>query len=283
MKQQYILAGGGLALLFALFFLAPTVSGEQKSNKPPVAGGSVVFNIDRYISTLKDNRLTPAQSVYVQAIENSISRGAVKDQAISAYRQLAAFWKDSLHLLEPYAFYTAQAAKLENSEKNLTFAARLMLEAVRAERTDSVRIWKANEAAGLFEKALVLNPENDSLKVGLGSCYVFGKGMTGDAAETMKGIQQLLGVVRKDSMNMQAQLVLGIGGFISGQYDKAIPRLQKVVDAEPSNLEAVTWLADAYAASGNKEKAVEWYVNSKKLVTNPDFIREIDKRIKEIR
>ncbi len=282
MKQQYILAGAGLVLLLVLFFFAPVVSGEQKSAAASMPKPGK-FNIDRHIQSLKATRLNPSQLEYVMAIENSISRGAVKEQAISAYQRLAGFWKDSLHMLEPYAWYTAQAAKLENSEKNLTFAAQLMLEAVRAERTDSIRIWKATEAAGLFEKALELNPGNDSLKIGLGSSYVFGKGMTGDAEETMKGIQQLLEVVRRDSTNMQAQLVLGIGGFISGQYDKAIPRLLKVVEAQPTNLEAITWLADAYAASGNKEKAIQWYNNSKKLVSNPDFIKEVDKRIKEIR
>jgi tetratricopeptide (TPR) repeat protein len=281
-KQQLLLAVAGAALLLILFFFAPVVSGESKNNTNPPPR-ALDFNVTGYINTLKKDRLSPSQLAFVMNIENSISRGAVKEQAIRSYQQLAAFWKDSLHLLEPYAFYTAEAAKLENSEKSLTFAARLMLEAVRAERTDSVRMWKAKEAAGLFEKALALNPANDSLKVGLGSTYVFGRGMMGEPAETMKGIQQLLEVVRKDSTNMQAQLVLGIGGFISQQYDKAIPRLLKVVTAEPTNIEAVTWLADAYVATGDKKKAIEWYTYSKKLINNPDFIREVDQRIKEIR
>ena len=54
--------------------------------------------------------------------------------------------------------------------------------------------------------------------------------MIGNAEQTMKGIQQLLQVVKKDSNNMQAQMVLGIGGVISTQYDKAIERLNKVVE-----------------------------------------------------
>lgn len=66
----------------------------------------------------------------------------------------------------------------------------------------------------LFEKAIELNPANDDLKVGLGSCYIFGKGRSGSPEETMKGIQQLLSVVRKDSNNMKAQMMLGVGGYI---------------------------------------------------------------------
>ncbi|HEU5365600.1 MAG TPA: tetratricopeptide repeat protein, partial [Hanamia sp.] len=144
------------------------------------------------------------------------------------------------------------------------------------------KVWEAQTAADLFERAIKLDPENQDLKVGLGSCYVYGEGMIGNAEQTMKGIQQLLQVVEKDSNNMQAQLVLGIGGVISSQYAKAIERLKKVVTFDPHNLEAVSWLADAYAASGDKQNAVKWYEQSKHLVNNPEFSKEIDARIKEV-
>jgi Flp pilus assembly protein TadD len=78
---------------------------------------------------------------------------------------------------------------------------------------------------------------------------------------------------------MKAQLVLGIGGVISRQYDKAITRLNKVVAAQPGNLEAVSWLADVYAETGDKANAVKWYEYSKKLVNNPAYSREVDTRI----
>jgi cytochrome c-type biogenesis protein CcmH/NrfG len=99
----------------------------------------------------------------------------------------------------------------------------------------------------------------------------------------MKGIQQLLSVVEKDSNNMKAQMVLGIGGVISRQYDKAITRLNKVVAAQPGNLEAISWLGDAYAESGDKKNAVKWYDYSKKLVNNPAYSKEVDLRIKALR
>jgi Tfp pilus assembly protein PilF len=81
---------------------------------------------------------------------------------------------------------------------------------------------------------------------------------------------------------MKAQLVLGIGGVISKQYDKAITRLNKVMAAEPGNIEAASWLADVYAESGDKVNAVKWYEYSKKLVNNPAYSREVDARIKAL-
>jgi cytochrome c-type biogenesis protein CcmH/NrfG len=169
---------------------------------------------------------------------------------------------------------------LENNEKTLTFAAQLILKSLRGEQDAGKRGWKAEQAIGLFNQAIELDPDNDDLKVGLGSCYVFGKGMAGDAQETMKGVQQLLSVVRKDSTNMKAQMVLGIGGVISTQYDKAIERLTTVVKNQPDNLEAVSWLADAYAGKGDKVNAIKWYEISKRMVNDPEYSKEINQRIK---
>ena len=47
-------------------------------------------------------------------------------------------------------------------------------------------------------------------------------------------------------------MVLGIGAVISRQFDKGIERLNKVVAFDPQNLEAVSWLADAYAGYGDR-------------------------------
>lgn len=239
------------------------------------------FNINEFIQKEKA-RLNPSQAMLLGKLENSVTRGDVVSQQIEANVRLAAFWKDSAHVFEPYAFYLSEAAKLDKSEKNLTFAAQLFLDNLRGEPDEAKINWEAEQAIALFEKALELNPENDDLKIGLASCYIYGKGRIGGTEETMKGIQQLLSVVRKDSTNMKAQLVLGVGGFVSGQYDKAIDRLTKVVKAQPNNLEAIAFLADTYAAKGDKENAVKWYEVSKKMANDPNYTREVNERIRQL-
>ena len=280
MNKRIILASVGLVLVFILFFFGKT-STVKKENPALSKSETPQFNITDTLAVAK-RKLDPSQLIYVSTIENNITRGDLKNQTENQYPNLANFWKDSVASFIPYAYYLSEAAKLDNSEKKLTFAARLILENMKREDNPSQKIWEAQTAASLFEKALELDPENQDLKVGLGSCYVYGEGMIGNAEQTMKGIQQLLQVVQKDSNNMQAQLVLGIGGVISNQYPKAIERLNKVVSFDPHNLEAVSWLADAYAAEGDKQNAVKWYEQSKQLVNNPKFSKEIDERIKEV-
>ena len=272
--------GGALLLFSCLFFFGRIES--QKSNFPHTETTTQSnFNITDSIKKARQ-QLSASQLLYVTNLENSVTRGDVKLQSHNSYMHLADFWKDSAGKFLPYAYYLSEASKLDNSEKSLTFAARLILDSMRREEDDLVKAWEAETAIVLFEKAIALNPTNDDLRIGLGSCYVYGKGMSGNASETMKGIQELLKVVAKDSNNMKAQLVLGIGGVISRQYDKAITRLNKVAAVEPGNLEAVSWLADAYAESGNKTEAVKWYEYSKKLVNNPAYSREVDARIKAL-
>jgi len=283
-KQQLILSASGIVLLLLLWFFGKTVGNKENQPAMPAANsnGKQSFDIEAYLQQSKQ-KLTVYQANYVTQLENSVSRGDVKAQQEKAYAGLANFWHDSLDNHELYVFYISKASMLVNSEKNLTFAARQILGDVRDEQDLAKRAWKADQAIALFERAIELNPGNDSLKVDLGACYVFGKGMAGDAEQTMKGVMMLRDVVKKDSTNMQAQMVLGIGGVLSTQYDRAIDRLKKVVESQPKNKEAVSWLAEAYAGKGDRQSAIKWFEISKQMVNNPDYSREIDERIKELK
>jgi cytochrome c-type biogenesis protein CcmH/NrfG len=171
---------------------------------------------------------------------------------------------------------------LENSEKSLTFAAQLFLDNLRGVNDPSEKSWMAEQAKLLFERSLKLNPANDSAKIGLGSCFIFGSSAD-DPQQVMQGIQQILEVARRDPENMYAQQMLGIGGLVSGQVDKAIERLSTVVNHQPSNIEAILTLAEAYERKGDKTNAHKWYEASKKYIKNPEVLKEIDARIQVLK
>jgi tetratricopeptide (TPR) repeat protein len=283
LKKQFILTGAGILLIFILFFFVRTTPNKKtlaSSNKDSIAQKQ--FDINLFIQQEKA-KLSPSNAIVVSKLENSISRGDIVSQQIKANEALANFWKDSAKSFEGYVFYFSEASKLENSEKNLTFAARLFLNNLRGEKDNEKLAWETKEAIDLFNRAIKLNPTNDDLRVGLGSTYIYGKGRNGDPQETMQGIQELLAVVRKDSSNLKAQLMLGVGGVVSGQFGKAIERLEKVVKAQPTNVEAVAYLADAYAGTGKKAEAIKWYNVSKRLINDPHYTEEVDERIKKLK
>jgi tetratricopeptide (TPR) repeat protein len=248
----------------------PVANTQPKHDHPELS-------IDTFLVLGKKN-LGPEQIARLNTLENSIAEDDVKEEQIHVYHQLARFWRDSANAFEPYAWYEAQAARLVDSEKNLTFAAHLFLDNLQNDQVHERREWKALQAKDLFERSLKINPNNDSAKVGLGACYLFG----GFSEAPMEGIKLIREVAEKDSTNMYAQMMLVQGSLISGQYDKAISRLQTVNRLQPENIEVILMLADLYERTGDKINAVTWYRKSLRFIKQPEFVKEINNRIGEL-
>lgn len=286
-KQQLLVVGLGFIVLVGLFFFGRTA--PKAEAQPMAASGSDSAQLDfPAMLGIAKQKITPAQVAYVTRLENSITRGDVKTQQIQAYQQLATFWGDSARIFVPFAEYTAEAAKLENSEKSLTFAANLFFQDLQSVQEAPLRSWEANQAKDLFSRVLQLDPGNDSAKISLGSCYIFGSA-SGSPQETMQGILKIREVAQRDSTNMYAQYMLGIAGVVSGQTDRAIDRFQTVLRHEPNNLDAMMRLADLYQGKGDKAAAKQTYKTLKtsfirqegegKLKSDTSFLKELDRRI----
>ena len=129
-KQQAILLAGGIILLVGLFFsLKQQVHLLSRLTLVRVCrllpgSASAPLTTESIIDAAKQH-LSDAQHSAVIQLEQSVVRGDVKDQKIRIYRQLSDYWRDSLNEPEIGAYYAGESAKLEKSEKNLTFAARL--------------------------------------------------------------------------------------------------------------------------------------------------------------
>lgn len=277
-KAQWFTVIIGAVLVAGLFLFGRTAA--HKSNATSSAQSSVhaELSTDSILFHAKE-LLKPEQVTWMNTLEQSVIRGDVKKQKLAVYHELAHFWKDSARIFEPYAWYEAEAARLENSEKSLTFAAHLLLENLRNEQNEQLKRWKALQAKDLFERSLNINDRNDSSIIGLGACYIFG----GIGANPMEGILKIRQVVDKDSTNIFGQLVLGHGSIISGQYDRAIDRFGKVVALQPSNLEAILMLAEAYERKGDKAEASKWYSNAIPFAPNAELKTILIQRIEELK
>lgn len=284
-KPQWITIGIALILVVAIFFFGRTVPVKKavvteethSENDGHDHGPSNDITIDTILAIAK-KQLSTEQIIRINELENSISRGDVKNQQIKVYHQLSHFWGDTMHFFPPYAWYEAEAARLENSEKTLTFAARLFLENLQHEPNPRIVKWEALQAKDLFERSLKINPDNDSAKVGLGACYLFGNIST----NPMEGISKIREVVEKDSTNVYAQMTMVKGLVISGQTNKAIERLQLVNRHYPENIEAILMLAEVHERKGDKVLAADWYKKSLEYIPRADVRAEIEKRINEL-
>lgn len=277
MKQIWLVVTGSLLLLLILFFFGRTKP-LPKGDMPPNAASAATFSATEMLEAAK-KQLKPEQLATITRLENSITRGDLVNQKIALYTELATYWRDSAGMVAPYLWYQGEKAKLENTEKNLNFAAQSYMEELKSDANPQDRSWMADQAKALFEKVLELNPQNDSAKVGWGSSFFFG---ASGASSPMEGIMKIREVAERDSTNMYAQFMLGYGAMMTGQFDRATDRLKKVVRNQPENTEAIFLLAEAYERNGNKAEAVKWYKNGKANVSNPEIQKAVDEKIKTL-
>lgn len=282
-RTQILTLVGALALTLALYFGVPMAKPakqktEDQSSRPQEAPLISGYPTDTVLN-LSKSRLTPAQQKQVQALEAKIPVDSTQiAQKMEAFHQLAHFWREDIRLFEPYIWYESEAARLENSEKSLTFAAHLLLDNLQQEGDENLRRWKAIQAKDLFERSLILNPKNDSARVGLGACYLFGS----ISAMPMVGIRQIRDVVQRDSAFIYGQMTLAKASLLSNQPDKAAERLSTIIRLEPTSLDAHLLLAEVREQQGDKSGAISLYQTCLNLTELKELKKALTERIQEL-
>ncbi len=212
----------------------------------------------------------------VNTIENELAAIRDSSRMAAVFLRLSGVWQRNKAF--PVAFfYRAKAAKLEKSQKSLTFAGQLFLQLMEHESSPSMLAWEAGEAARCLEQALAMAPNDEETKLALATAYIEGTG------EPMRGVQILLAIIREKPDDIPANMLLGRMSVQSGQYDKAIGRFETVLKQEPQNKEAIYFLAMAYQNKGDKPKAIELMEKLKTMIDNPEFSKEIDEHIKTLK
>ena len=277
-KPQLILILSGLLLFSVLYFFTPRFTAKE-ANAPSQSAENQVVTTESILNTAK-LALSESQKISLLSIENQLIKAKNAQDSLKSYKALTKFWADSAQKLAPYLYFSYSAALLENSEKSLTFAAQLLVDnLLTPDAPPALLPWIAGNAKVLLEKALVINPKNDSAKINLGACYLFGN----LSDNPMQGITKIKEVVDKDSTNAYGQLILALGGKKSGQYDKAIERFLTVINIQPNQIEAMIHLAECYELTDQKALAIEWYTKVSNSVNIPEAKEAISKRIQELK
>ncbi len=272
-----------LGLVAGIYFLVPIAKPDKPTpeNQATAAGEAPMvtgYSTDTILVMSKAG-LTPAQAQQIEKLEARVPADTNNiSQRMAAYHDLAHFWRDEVRLFEPYIWYESEAFRLENSEKNLTFAAHLLLDNLQQEEDENLRRWKALQAKDLFERSLILNPKNDSARVGLGACYLFG----GISPAPMIGIRQIKEVVDRDSAFVFGQMTLAKASLLSNQTQKAEERLRTVLRIKPTTLDALLLLAEVREQAGDKKEAMELYKKCLEQTELGELKKALEERIRSL-
>jgi tetratricopeptide (TPR) repeat protein len=275
-KNQLFLVLGGLVLVLFLYFGVSNIP-PKLDEKAPVAardGGdehnheSEAPPMITFAELLEKGKKTLSEAQQKQLDDIFI----IKDEK-KLKEELVHFWGDAKqpHLA---AKYNADRAELENSEKSRTFASQFYIDLFNAEPDPAKKQWEAQQAAIILQKVIDKNPSNEQAKVALATCFTDGTG------ETMKGVLLLREVAEKNPANENAGMQLGKLAIQSGQFDKAIARLEKLILLYPKNAEAHYYLGIAYKGLGQMDKAKQILQHSKTLIKDPKFGKDVDDFIK---
>lgn len=268
-KTSIIAILSSIAILF-LVYIFTDIKQDNKTNKPSTSspiGKSENNFIDNFNKSLATSAKEKVHNFYIDAVEHR--NVAATDSLILFYEQqqqynIAAYY----HSLKAEILNTSDAWEVagdrqlsvsSNTAFNADFNLELLQNAIKA-----------------YENALNLDENNLEIKVKLGSALV------GNSEQPMQGITYLLEVIQEDSMHLNANFALGKFGIISGQYDKAIIRLEKVLALQPENTEALFLSAEAYDNLGRTDEAIASLQKTKELVQNQELKNEIDAYLQQL-
>lgn len=224
------------------------------------------------------SKFSPELKTKITSLESELQGKSETDTALNQlYSKLAAAYADG-GAPEVAAWYVSKKAGLANTAIAWERAGDNFIALISDPQTAQIiKPTLLQQTILCYEKASTLDPANADLKVKLGEGYMEG------SEDVMKGVKLMLDVVRADSNHYMANLMLGKYGIKSGQYEKAIARLEKVISLHSKKLDGYFLLVDAYAASGNNEKAAETLIKAKKLIKDKNLLKEIDIAIEELK
>lgn len=185
---------------------------------------------------------------------------------------------ESLQQYNFSAYYHTLKAEIQNTKESWALAGDRQYSVSQNSVYDSTfNHVLLDKAINSYTKAIEFDTTDLDLKTKLGEAYML------NAEQPMQGITMLLDVVKQDSMNINANLALGKFGIVSGQYDKALNRLEKVLSLQPENKEALLLAAEAATNIGDLPYAIDKLERSKKLIEDEAFKKDIDLLIEQLK
>lgn len=281
MNKKILIAISVAAIVLVVLFIAAIngLSVPPKKSPQPVAPASAAAPKAADFQEVLANEKKKLHPDVLRAIVQLEEKMAMTTDEAEKRQHMEEIGKKWIDIKKPVigAYYFSELGFLENSEKKLTFASHLLNEGFKTVENAELRQWMAETAIKNLNKVLEMDPKNVDAKLELANIYIEGIG------QPMQGVAQLQDIVRNDSSNFKANLILGQMAIESNQLDKAIERGQLVLKYHPKSWEARLFMAEANYRLGKKAEAIELLEEAKKYNPNDAFIQDVDRYIEKIK
>lgn len=296
-KQQLFLITACLVATAMLFFfgkqtppagsMSLTPAGQpgrmpnmSNSEADSIVEKPIAIDFERLTANLK-NKIPEAQKQKITAAEKQLTAtaGNTPDKKNQAIKDLVEYWEE-VKYWEVAAIYQRQLAQADSTKANWEQAAERLSMAFRISDDSLMQAFLLQKAVAAYKTILKIDTSDTNAKINLAACYI--DGYPNLPPKVMQGVLMLREITERDSTHIEANMVLARAAITSGQYDRALERLQRVIRHDPQNAEAFYFMGEVYDILGNKEKSIEAFKECKKTTKNPTFAAELDKIIKQL-
>lgn len=250
-RSQLIVIGVSIVSTLVIYFGCETVPKSFKNLEKSRSFSVEQTDIQVLLQEAK-TRHPQAQLLALEDLQHALENPGTDSSRIELLKQLSGQWFG----LKEYAiagFYAAQIAEIAPSGESWSIAGATYAIGLQQSQEESASAFCAKRAIQAFENAISLEPAELTHKINLALV------LTDRPPEDnpMKGIQMLLDLNQKNPDQPGVLFHLGRLAIRTGQYDKAVERLEKTVALDPARNEAFCFLAQAYQELGQSEKAAE--------------------------
>lgn len=269
MLKKRLLLAGGCALLIALLFQLPKVVVENEGQLSEASPDTVSNHIQTHTKASENLQAR------IRLFRSKFEAATEKEKNAIFADSLANLYQTANHF-DSAAWFAEEASKFFNTTESWVKAGDNYYQAYTLALDQPKQKALAAKAREYYDKALKAHPSDLTIKTKTAMTYL-------TSNNPMQGITMLREVLAKDPQNELALFNMGMLSIQSGQYERAIERLQDLVKINPSNVQAQLLLGLAWMNNGDKAKAREQFEKVKQLDKDPAVHATVDSYLKDLK
>jgi outer membrane protein len=257
------------AVVILLLFQLPKAVVENETEMSSESGDTVLSHLESVAVPPADVRMR------IQRLRAQRVKSAEKEKNAIFADSLADLYRLS-NRFDSAAWFAEESSKHFNTVKSWVKTGDNYYQAYSIEMDQAKQRSLAMKAQEYYGKVLEKEPGNLEVKTKLAMTYL-------STSTPMQGITMLREVLAEDPDNELALFNMGMLSIQSGQFDRAVQRLQQLVNINPQHIQGQLLLGIALMNSGNRQKAVEQFEKVKKMDNDPAVQATVDSYLKDLK
>ncbi len=270
MVKTRILLVIGSAIVIWLIFLLPKVVVDNESKLGQNAGDSSAANEANEMHT----EVSPETLEAIRLLRPLVAGGLANEKNAIFADSLAKLYANA-GKFDSAAWFAEEASKFFNTTESWIKAGDQYYQAYTFAIDKAKQEQLAEKARAFFQKVLDSDPANLEVKTKMAMTYL--------SSSPMQGVTMLREVLAADPKNELALLNMGMLSIQSGQYERAVERLEELVKINPNHAQGHLLLGIALMNTGDKVRAKQQFEKIKQMDSDPAVQATADSYLEDLK